>query len=143
MVYSLALRERIVATVREGVNQLEVAECFRVSLSSVERYVRLARQGELRAKPPPGRPASISTEAYEALAEQVAQHNDASLKEHGELWQQEQGTSVSVYAMCRTLKRAELTRKKDASGERARPSAKSRMATSGWKARPKQAGVYR
>lgn len=112
MAYSLDLRERIVATVKEGVNQPEVAERFRVSLSSVERYLRRERQGELRAKPPPGRPASISTEAYEALAQQVAQHNDASLKEHCELWQEEQGTSVSVYAMCRTLKRAGLPRKK-------------------------------
>lgn len=112
MAYSLDLRERIVATVKEGVNQPEVAERFRVSLSSVERYLRRERQGELRAKPPPGRPASILIEAYEALAQQVAQHNDASLKEHCELWHKEQGTSVSVYAMCRTLKRAGLPRKK-------------------------------
>ncbi len=63
MAYSLDLRERIVATVKEGVKQLEVAERFRVSLSSVERYVRLERQGTLRAKPPPGRPVSISAEA--------------------------------------------------------------------------------
>ena len=112
MAYSLDLRERIVATVKEGVKQSEVAERFRVSLSSVERYVRLERQGTLRAKPPPGRPASISAEAYRALAEQVAEHNDASLKEHCELWRKKQGTSVSVYAMCRALQRAELPRKK-------------------------------
>ena len=73
MAYSLDLRERIVATVKEGVNQPEVAERFRVSLSSVERYLRRERQGELRAKPPPGRPASISIEAYEALAGRSAQ----------------------------------------------------------------------
>jgi transposase len=113
MAYSLDLRERIVATVKEGVNQPEVAERFRVSLSSVERYVWLARQGELRD---PGRPAVISAAGYGALADQVAQHNDASLKEHCELWQKEQKTKISVYAMCRTLKRAKLTRKKDVIG---------------------------
>ena len=112
MAYSLDLRERIVTTVKEGVKQPEVAERFKVSLSSVERYVRRERQGELRAKPPPGRPTSISTEAYGALAAQISKHNDASLKEHCELWQKEQGMSVSVYAMCRALKRAGLPRKK-------------------------------
>lgn len=112
MAYSLDLRERIVATVKEGVKQPQVAERFRVSLSSVERYVRLDRKGELQAKLPPGRPATIVATAYGALAEQVAEHNDASLKEHCELWQKEQRTSVSVYAMCRTLKRAGLPRKK-------------------------------
>ena len=115
MAYSLDLRERIVATVKEGAKQPEVAERFKVSLSSVERYLRLDRKGELRAKPPPGRPATIATiatTAYGALAEQITQHNDASLKEHCELWREEQGTSVSVYAMCRALKRAGLPRKK-------------------------------
>jgi transposase len=68
MVYSLDLRERIVATVKEGVKQPEVAKRFRVSLSSVERYVQLARQGDLRAKPPPGRPATIAAAAYGTLA---------------------------------------------------------------------------
>ncbi len=85
MAYSLDLRERIVVTVKEGVSQPEVAERFRVSLSSVERYLRRERQGELRAKPPPGRRATIGATAYGALGEQVTQHNDASLKEHCEL----------------------------------------------------------
>ena len=112
MAYSLDLRERIVAAVKEGMTQPEVAERFKVSLSSVERYVRRERKGDLRAKPPPGRAATIAAASYEASAEQVARHNDASLKEHCELWQPEQGASVSVYAMCRAMKRAGLSRKK-------------------------------
>lgn len=112
MAYSLDLRERVVAAVKEGAKQPEVAKRFKVSLSSVERYVRLERQRRLRAKSPPGRPAAIAAAAYGMLAEQVAQHNDASLKEHCELWQKEQGASVSVYAMCRALQRARLPRKK-------------------------------
>ena len=121
MAYSLDLRERVVAAVKEGMTQPEVAERFKVSLSSVERYVRREREGALRAKQPPGRPASITPTLYGALAEQVAQHNDASLKEHCELWRQEQGTSVpgryaghfiSVYAMCRAMKRVGRSRKK-------------------------------
>jgi transposase len=106
MAYSLDLRERVVTAVREGMTQAEVAERFKVSLWSVERYVRREREGALRAKPPPGRTASIAPASYGALAEQVAQHNDASLKEHCGLWREKQGTSVSIYAMCRALKRA-------------------------------------
>lgn len=112
MGYSLDLRERVVAAVKEGETQPKVAKRFKVSLSSVERYVRKERQGELQAKSPPGRLAAITASAYGALAEQVAEHNDASLREHCELWREEQGISISVYAMCRTLKRAGLTRKK-------------------------------
>jgi transposase len=37
MAYSLDLRERVVAAVKEGVTQPEVAARFKVSLSSVER----------------------------------------------------------------------------------------------------------
>ena len=114
MAYSLDLREKVVAAVKEGGKQPEVAERFKVSLSSVERYVRREREGALQAKPPPGRPALIAAASYGALAEQVARHNDASLKEHCELWREEQGTSVSVYAMCRALKRVGLSRKKRA-----------------------------
>lgn len=131
MAYSLDLRERVVAAVKEGMTQPEVAERFKVSVSSVERYVRREREGELRAKPPPGRAATIAAASYGALAEQVARHNDASLKEHCELWQQEQGASVSVYTMCRTLQQAGLSRKKDASGERARPRSQSSVVASG------------
>ncbi len=45
MAYSLDLRERVVAAVKEGVKQPQVAERFKVSLSSVERYLRLDREG--------------------------------------------------------------------------------------------------
>ena len=131
MAYSLDLRERVVAAVKEGMTQPEVAEHFKVSLSSVERYVRREREGELRAKPPPGRAATIAAASYGALAEQVARHNDASLKEHCELWQQAQGASVSVYTMCRTLQRAGLSRKKDSSGEPAGSQSESSVVASG------------
>ncbi len=112
MAYSLDLRTRIVAAVKAGATQPAVAERFAVSLTSVERFVRLARTGELKAKSPPGRTATIPASAYEALAQQVAEHNDALLKEHCELWREQQGMPISVYTMCRTLQRAKLTRKK-------------------------------
>ena len=98
MAYSLDLRERIVEAVKEGCSQRAAAERFKVSLSSVERYLRRERRGELEAKRPPGRRASLASEQYDALSRQVEAHNDATLKEHCELWKQEQGGEVSVYA---------------------------------------------
>lgn len=120
MAYSLDLRQRIVEAVKEGSSQPEVAERFKVSLTSVERYMRLHRQGNLQAKSPPGRPASIKPQVYQALAEQVAKHVDATLAEHCQLWEQVQGTKVSIYSMCRAMKRAKLRRKKDLKRQRAR-----------------------
>jgi transposase len=50
MAYSLDLRERVVAAVKEGMTQPEVAARFKVSLSSVERYVRREREGALQGE---------------------------------------------------------------------------------------------
>ena len=71
MAYSLDLRERVVAAVKEGMTQPEVAERFKVSLSSVERYVRREREGALRAKLPAGRAATIAAASYGALVSRL------------------------------------------------------------------------
>lgn len=117
MAYSLDLRERIVEAVAEGQKHAEVAERFKVGIATVRRYNSRARAGELAAKMPPGRRATIPSASYELLREQVKQHNDATLAKHCELWEQRQGSLVSVVAMCRSLQRAGITRKKDASSE--------------------------
>lgn len=43
--YSLDLRERIVRAVQQGMSQQQAAQQFTVSVASVERYLRLAREG--------------------------------------------------------------------------------------------------
>mgnify|MGYP002779368451 CR=1 FL=1 len=116
MAYSLDLRERIVEAVAEGQKHEDVAARFKVGVATVRRYLSRSRVGELAAKPPPGRCATIPPEAYDLLREQVRQHNHATLARHCELWKQQQGVKVSVVAMCRTMKRADLPRKKDRNG---------------------------
>lgn len=116
MAYSLDLRERIVAAVAESQKHQDVATRFKVGVATVRRYLSRSRAGELSAKTPPGRQAAIPETSYELLREQVRQHNDATLAKHCELWEKQQGVRISVAAMCRTLQRAELPRKKDANG---------------------------
>ena len=117
MAYSLDLRERIVEAVAQGQKHQDVAARFKVGVATVRRYLSRSRLGELAAKAPPGRSALIPAEAYELLREQVRQHNDVTLARHCEIWEEQQGVKVSVVAMCRTMQRAGLSRKKDAEGE--------------------------
>ena len=117
MAYSLDLRERVVEAVAEGQKHQEVATRFKVGVATVRRYLSRSRAGELAAKTPPGRKAVILAEAYDLLREQVRQHHDATLAEHCRLWKAEQSVKVSVVAMCRTMKRAKLPRKKDVGSE--------------------------
>jgi transposase len=112
MAYSLDLRERIVEAVEEGQKHQDVATRFKVGVATVRRYVSRSRAGELAAKAPPGRSALIPPEAYELLRKQVRQHNDATLYKHCAIWEEQQGVKVNVVAMCRTMQRAEITRKK-------------------------------
>lgn len=118
MAYSLDLRERVVEAVAEGKKHHGVAARFKVGMATVRRYLSRARGGELAAKVPPGRRATIPPEKYELLRAQVRQHNHATLAEHCELWEEQQGVKLSVAAMCRTMQRADLPRKKDGNGGR-------------------------
>lgn len=117
MGYSLDLRRRIVEAVAEGQKHQDVAARFKVGLATVRRYISRSRSGELAAKRPPGRSALIPAAAYELLREQVRQNNDATLAKHCELSEAQQGSKVSVVVMCRSLRRAGISRKKDAESE--------------------------
>jgi transposase len=119
--YSEDLRQRIVEVVEDGKHPGEVAGVFRVSLASVKRFVKQRReQGHLRSKSPPGRPRTLSAADERLLAQQVKAYKDASLQEHTELLNKATGHEVSLMTVHRTLVRLGITRKKDASAERAR-----------------------
>lgn len=78
MAYSLDLRERIVEAVAEGQKHQDVAARFKVGVATVRRYPSRSGVGQLTAKAPPGRQATIPETSFELLREQVRQHNDAS-----------------------------------------------------------------
>ena len=75
--YSVDLRHRIVEAVREGQTQPSVAERFGVSLSSVQRFIRLHREaGSLNAKPLPGRKPAFDADQKQELETLLRQRND-------------------------------------------------------------------
>jgi transposase len=68
--YSEDLRKKIVAAIERGVPKAQAARTFDVSLSSVKRYARSARQGDsLTPKKSPRRPRKADEKARALLEE--------------------------------------------------------------------------
>lgn len=114
--YSADLRQRIVQAVEEeGLSQPAAARRFAVSLRSVERYVAQWRAtGSLAIGHAPGAAPAIVPAQYPLLVAQLAAHADARLADHCATWEREQGRTVSVATMQRTIARVEWTVKKNA-----------------------------
>lgn len=84
--YSVDLRARIVAAVKdEGLSKREVSRRYKVSRSSIYRYLELDKRGSLVAQSRPGRPRRLDAELCRRLLAQLEVHQDASLEEHAEL----------------------------------------------------------
>ncbi len=111
--YSVDLRERIIEAVESGTPREEVAKTYRVSLPTIERYVRLKREtGKLEPKAIPGRPSRKGAALHTGLSLQLQAHPDALLEEHCRMWQERHGTRVSTATMSRAIKRLGWTPKK-------------------------------
>jgi transposase len=81
--YSEDLRKKIVTALEQrGMSKAEAARIFSVSLSSVKRYARSARQGEsLTPKKSPGRPRIVDEKAQVLLEEDVKEHPSATISQ--------------------------------------------------------------
>ncbi len=113
MAYSIDLRERIVETVQErGYSIRATAELFKVGHATVERYVKQYREkGDLT----PGtsrRPRLLSFEQEEALRQQLQEHDDLTLQQHCDLFEEATGVQMSYVTMHRAIKRLGASRKK-------------------------------
>jgi transposase len=109
--YPIELRRRIVAAVDRGVGSLpQVAALFDVSINCVAGYLRLRQDtGSLQPRPNPGgRSPAIAEERYDELRDLLAQDPDLTLEQIRERLH----LDCSLAAICRTLKKLELTRKK-------------------------------
>lgn len=112
--YSLDLRERIVASRKEGTRLKWIAETFQVSMSSVKRYVAREQQtGSAAATQQRYQQPRIRGEYEQQLTAQVERMDDATLEAHVVEWEHTTGMKVSPATMCRALKRIRQTRKKD------------------------------
>jgi transposase len=110
--YSLDLRERVVRVVRQGMSRQDVVATFGISLSTLKRWLTLAKQGALAPQPRPGLPPLLRREAHPLLEAQLRAHPDATLQEHAALWQQSQGQRLSRATMARAILRLDYTHKK-------------------------------
>jgi len=113
--YSKDLRLKVLAAMDRGECQKEISRLFGVSLATIGRYVKRRREtGEVAPRPSPGRTPLIGATAEQrrALWAQLEAHDDATLNQHCELWEGEQGMRVSISTMSRAMSRVGWTLKK-------------------------------
>ena len=121
--YSVDLRERIVRAVADGVPRSVAARTFGVARASVQRYVgQHGAAGGLAPRTAPGPAHKIGPGAAASLRAQVAAAPDATLAEHAERWEREQGERLSASTVHRALVRLAITRKK----RRSTPASRTR-----------------
>lgn len=109
--YPVELRQRIVAAVDRRVGSLPtVAALFHVSINCVANYLHLREEtGSLQPRPNPGgRPPAIAEQHYHQVRQWLAEQPDLTLEQI----RQRLGVDCSLAAVCRTLQKWNLTRKK-------------------------------
>lgn len=116
MSYSLDLRQRAVAATNQGMTIRRAAEVFQVSVATIERWRRHARErGDLAPRTSPGCPRLIPPSQDAELLAQLQAHPDATLAEHARHWAAQTGAVVSPATFCRAFQRLGWTLKKSAS----------------------------
>jgi transposase len=102
---------------RRGARQVqlrEVAHLFDVSLSSLKRYVRMARQGNsLAPKKGPGRTPKVDEKTTRLLNEDMKERPSATISERLHFLEVLTGKRLSYSTLWRVLKRLGFSRRKD------------------------------
>jgi transposase len=112
--YSEDLRKKIVGALLRGTGKSEAARLFGVSLSSVKRFARTAREGRpLTPKKNPGKHPKIGKSARALLEADLVERPAATLFQRRRFLQEVTGVLVSNPTVSRVLKRLGYTRKKD------------------------------
>ena len=111
--YSQDLRERVLRAADQGMAHQAIAKVLGVSLATIGRYLKQRRDmGHVRPKAIPGRPSKKMAALQAGLADQFQRFPDATLEQHAQYWQHNQGMQVSRWTVGRAVKRMGLTRKK-------------------------------
>jgi transposase len=112
--YSEDLRRRIVRAVRDGMSKSSAACLFGVSLSSVKRYFRIAKQGaSLAPRKGGGRPPKTDETVEKLLEEDVEKRPAATISERRRFLKCTTGTALSDSTVKRLLKRLGFSRKNE------------------------------
>ena len=113
--YSEDLRHKIVAAVERGMPKTQAARLFDVSLSSVKRYARMARQGDsLAPKKRPGRAPKVDEKVKKLLDQDMKERPAATIAERISFLESITGERLSYSTIWRLLKRLGWSRKKGA-----------------------------
>jgi transposase len=111
--YSEDLRHKIVAAVERGMPKTQAARLFDVSLSSVKRYARMARQGDsLAPKRRAGRAPKVDEKVKKLLNEDMKERPTATIAERISFLESITGERLSYSTIWRLLKRLGWSRKK-------------------------------
>jgi transposase len=112
--YSEDLRRKIVEALDRGTKKSQAALLFGVSLSSVKRYAKMAREGRpLAPRKAPGKRSKIDEHGRRLLQADLKERPAATLPERCEFLVKVLGVKVSESTICRLLKRLGWSRKKD------------------------------
>ena len=110
--YSEDLRKKIVAAIERGMPKAQAARLFDVSLSSVKRYSRTARQGgSLEPRKSSGRPHKIGEKAQLLLEQDVEERPSATISQRRRFLEHITGTTLSDSTLRRLMKRLGFSQK--------------------------------
>jgi transposase len=111
--YSQDLRERVIRSWQNGRQPEWIATEYNIGFSTVKRYItRYKRLGHVQATMQHRPAGQFTAEQLGILAEQVREHDDATVDSHTDLWNQSQLPHVSRSTMGRALQKLRWTRKK-------------------------------
>jgi transposase len=112
--YSLDLRQRVVAALEGGMSRNEVSSTFKVSLSTIKRWLARRRTGQpLSAARPSGRGPIFSDSDLTVLRTRLQAAADATIAAHTHWWNDTHPDRiVSPKTIERAITRLGWTRKK-------------------------------
>ena len=112
--YSEDLRQKIVEALQQRrMNKSEAARAFSVSLSSVKRYAKAAREGRsLSPGKAPGKRPKLDEKSRRLLEANVEERPFAKLADRREYLRRVAGVSVSESTLSRALRKMGFGRKK-------------------------------
>jgi transposase len=110
--YSEDLRKKIVAAIERGMLKAQAARLFDVSLSSVKRYLRIAREGgSLEPRKSPGRPRKTDQKPRLLLEKDVEERPSATISQRRRFLEHITGTPLSDSTVRRLMKRLGFSQK--------------------------------
>jgi transposase len=126
MAYSIDFREKVILIYEKKRSLRKTAELLEVSYNFVKDIVkRWKTEGTLEPRPHGGgNPPKIKDIHVPFLKEMIENQNDLTIEEMCLLFQQKFNIKVSTSTMCDSLKRLDLTRKKNFSRSKNRRARK-------------------